>query len=144
MANQAWFIHLNVLLCSLLWLLYLVRRIPRPTRSRNVEICGGSETVVPCMFGPGPASWRAALRVDLVLDGLAGARLEHADARHVAVLRAGQAAGDVAVDALLVDVDPPSAMRLSDVSLSFFRVRDCQNAANRIYNYGKAKWFGGL
>jgi len=45
----------------------------------------------------------AALRVDLVLHGFAGPRLDHADTGHVAVLRAQQAARDVAVDGLLVD-----------------------------------------
>lgn len=67
---------------------------------------GGEERLIVLIGAPDPA-----LRVDLVLDGLAGSRLEHADAGHVAVLGGQQAAADVAVDGLLVEVEAVGVVR---------------------------------
>ena len=46
-----------------------------------------------------------------MLDGLAGAGLEHADAGHVAVLGGQQAAADVAVNGLLMEVEAVGVVR---------------------------------
>jgi hypothetical protein len=86
-------------------------------------------------IGKGPPD--AALLVDLVLDRLAGSRLEHADAGHVAVLRAEQTSGDVAVNGFFMEIKAVGVVHKDVVNrLPSFHQRADQSIEREQFAFG--------